>query len=159
MKRLIFIILSVIALSVYSEVYAQTFHYSYKYTITDDGMKFEDSNSKIIQKSFANVTFSNNKSFVCLTNSNGVSRSNMGYRHQYNESGFRVYLPSSSGLSNEVGNLANQFLNTGEKAAFGWSVIGISFSSDYNTMLVHQSNGSNQVYVRTADPNKPNIRY
>lgn len=134
---------------------AQTYFYQYQYTKTTDGAKINDSR----HHSWDIMTFSNNKSFVQQTDRQGVSRSNSGYRYSYSDSGFKVYKPSNTGGDARVNDMAQSMYQSGMKATYGWYPIAVSFGDSYNIMLVHQSNGSNQVWQRISDPSKPNISY
>jgi len=138
-------------------VSAQTYFYQYQYTKTPDGAKINDRDN--ILGGYSIMTFSNNYSFVQLTDRQGISKTNSGYRYSYAENGFNVYTPGHSGGNPDVNRLSDQMSNAGLQGAFGWYPIAVSFGNNYNTMLVHQSNGSNQVWQRTSDPSRPNINY
>lgn len=155
MKKLTFLFIILCGIFCADTLKAQTYFYKYQYTKTPDGAKIKE-NGRLV---WDIMTFSNNMSFVQCTDRQGVSNTNSGYRYSYSDSGFKIYKPSNSGGNAQVNDLAQSWYQSGMKAAIGWYEIAVSFGDNYNTMLIHQSNGSNQVWKRISDPNRPNINY
>ncbi|MDE5870125.1 MAG: hypothetical protein K2H18_07815 [Muribaculaceae bacterium] len=146
-----FFLLSIFAI----ECKAQTTFWNYEYTISPEGAKFTTDYAR----GYKTMTFSDNANFVALTNSNGVSSTNDGYRYSYSENGFDVYTPSNAGGNASVNNLSKSLSNGALDNIFGCHPIGVSFNKGWKIMLVNLSNGNNWVFKRASNPSKPNINY
>lgn len=154
MRNLLFVFLFLLGI-IFAECRAQTTFWCYEYTISPEGAKFKTDYAG----GYKTMTFTNNANFVALTNSNGVSSTNSGYRFSYSENGFDVYTPSNIGGNSNVNNLANSLSNGALDNIYGGHPIGVSFNKGWKIMLVNLSNGHNWVFKRISDPSKPNINY
>lgn len=142
MKKFLIVIL--LGLMASFTIDAQTYHYSYQYTVSREGSKFKTD----YPLGYTVMTFCNDMNFVQMTDSKGVSASSRGYRYSGSANGYYSYDPYDPQGNNEVNRLANIWAAGALNSTYGSHDIGVSFTKDFETMLVHLSNGNNYVFKR-----------
>lgn len=157
------LLLFILVIASWSVVEAQTYYYKYLYSVNEVGQKFVDGSYQTMfneSKKIKYFTFSNNMSYISLTDKNGISQ-DVYYQYRGKSNGIYEYVLEEVDLQKAMGNPIMGIPPTQnpyrvgaaymEQYSLGGGTIRMFFNSDYERLNIISNSGTH-VLQRASMP-------
>ncbi len=158
------LLLFILVIASWSAVEAQTYYYKYLYSVNEVGQKFVDGSYQTMfneSKKIKYFTFSNNMSYISLTDKNGISQ-DVYYQYRGKSNGIYEYVLEEVDLQKAMGNpimgippKQEAYYRAGttlmEQYMLGGGTIRMFFSSNYERLNIISNSGTH-VLQRASMP-------